>query len=219
MEKTENAGSRKTEAESKKKEATKKVWTNHKGQDVPFAYISKFDKAKETLINRQIKQADAVSQRLEKFKKEAMMEMDEMIELMYKQHGMERKTDSKGNITMYNFNKSLKIEVKVQDIIDFDDRIQLAQTCINDFLTLKTQGADADLSTLVNSAFTTSKGRLDKNRVLGLFQLKIKHELWEKAMELIKESITTNNTRRYISFYKRVGDDQYKLINLNFSSL
>ena len=194
-------------------------FTNHRGENVPADYVSPYDKKKEQVAARLIKNAEKLSKKLIEFKQKSMSEADALIDQMYRDHFMERNPDSKGNITVFNFDKSLKFEIKVQDIIEFDDRIQLAQQSINEFLKEKTEGADQDLSTLVNSAFTTTKGRLDKNRVLGLFQLKIKHPLWDKAMELIKESITTNNTRRYISFYRRIGDNQYKLINLNFSSL
>ncbi len=202
-----------------KKTKTQKTWINHRGENVPADYVSPYDKKKEQVAARLIKNAEKLSKKLIEFKQKSMSEADALIDQMYRDHFMERNPDSKGNITVFNFDKSLKFEIKVQDIIEFDDRIQLAQQSINEFLKEKTEGADQDLSTLVNSAFTTTKGRLDKNRVLGLFQLKIKHPLWDKAMELIKESITTNNTRRYISFYRRIGDNQYKLINLNFSSL
>lgn len=198
---------------------TEKTWTDHKGETVPAKYIDAYTKSKEKTIIKIVEQAEKLSAQLLNFKTGAFMLCDNLNDNLFENNNTERKAGTKGNYTLFSFDKSIKVEVNVQDIIDFDDRIQVAQAKINEFLELKTKGADQDLSLLVNNAFKTTKGRLDKSRVLGLFSLKIKHQLWDEAMDLIKQSITTNSTRRYISISRRQEDGRYKLINLNISSI
>jgi len=195
----------------------KKIWKNHKGETVPDKYVDSYEKKKEKLIMKIVKEAEKLNKDLSAYKEFTFLKSDELFDEMFKNNNMER--TNQRNYTLYSFDKSLKIEVNTQDVIDFDDRIQLAQAKINEFLEKKTAGADQDLSLLVNNAFKTTKGRLDKARILGLFSLKITHVLWNEAMDLIKQSITTNTTRRYVSVWKRQPDGKYVQIQLNFSAL
>ena len=201
--------------ESKPKKS--KMWINHKGESVPDKYVDFYDKKKEKIINQMVARANKLNEVLEEYKKLIFEKADGLFDDMFKAHNMEKTTQR--NFTLYSFDKSLKIEISTQDIVDFDDRIQLAQAKINEFLELKTQGADPDLSIIINNAFKTSKGRLDKSRIFGLFSLKITHHLWNEAMDLIKQSITTNNTRRYATLWRRQQDGKYVQIQLNFSAL
>ena len=64
-----------------------------------------------------------------------------------------------------------------------------------------------------------SKGKLDKRRILGLQKLKIEDPEWEEAMQIINDSIQIERTKRYVAFFERDEDGEYKPIVLNFSSL
>ena len=200
-------------------EKTKKQWTDHRGEVVPDKYVSSYDKQKERIILKVLKNAEKLNKELIDFKAIIFGDCDKLFDLMFVENNTEKKNNHKGNYTLFTFDKQFKIEVNVQDIVDFDDKIQVAQAKINEFIELKTNGADMDLSVLVNNAFKTTKGRLDKARILGLFSLKIKHPLWDAAMDLIKQSITTNNTKRYASVWKRNTDGKYTQIQLNFSAI
>jgi hypothetical protein len=197
----------------------KKQWVNHKGEIVPEKYVSGYDKKKEKVLLKLLSSSEKLSNLLHAHKAEIFKETDNLIELMYKEHNSSRPEDYKGNYTIFSFDKQIRLTIKVSEVIDFDDKIKIAQDKINKFLEEKTKGADQDLSLLVNNAFKTSKGRLDKNRVLGLFSLKINHPLWNEAMELIKSSITTNHTKRYATVAKRDKEGNYKDIMLNISSI
>jgi hypothetical protein len=54
---------------------------------------------------------------------------------------------------------------------------------------------------------------------LQLFSYKIKNARWEKAMTLLKDSITTNHSKRYIKVLERDSNGEYQNINVQFSSL
>jgi len=195
----------------------KEIWTDYQGNDVPVKYVSSYDKKKEKVINKIATEASKINEMLEDFKKRMFAECDKLFDEMFKANDLEKIAQK--NYTLYSFDKSFKIEVTSQDVVDFDDRIQLAQAKINEYLKIKTDGADQELSILVNNAFKTKKGRLDKARIFGLFPLKINHLLWLEAMELIKNSIVTNYTRRYAVLYVRDDEGKYIQVQLNFSAI
>lgn len=95
----------------------------------------------------------------------------------------------------------------------------MAQIKLNQYVHEITKGSNSEIQQIINHAFTTRKGSLDKARILSLFQLKIDNPLWTEAMELIKGSIETNKTKRYCSVSQRNDEGEYNQIQLNFSSL
>jgi hypothetical protein len=194
-----------------------KIWTNHKGETVPAKYVPKMDKLKERTAIKLHKQALDLNKRLTAFKKNLIDECDAIYEQMLKDAKIP--TGKKGNYSITTFDKSIKIEVAVQEKIEFNDNINLAQAKIEAFLEEKTAGIDHDLHTLVNSAFQTNKGRLDTKRILGLFSLEIKHPTWLEAMELVKKSIDRNYSKRYMRVFQRDAEGQYHNIDLNLSSI
>lgn len=194
-----------------------KKWINHLGQEVPTAYVPTLDKKKEKAAIKYFKQAKKISEKLKELKTAVLEDCDSIYEEMCEAEDV--RTGKKGNYTVQTFDKSIKIEVNVQERIDFDDQINLAQAKINEFLEEKTQGIDHDLQSLINSAFQTSKGRLDTKRILGLFKLNIKAAKWKQAMELIRKSIDRNISKRYVRIFERNDEGEYKAIELNFSSI
>jgi uncharacterized protein HemY len=129
------------------------------------------------------------------------------------------KKNHKGNYSITSFNKNIKIEITIQERVEFDDLIQVAQEKINEYLEKKTGDIDNDLRQIINLAFKTTKGRMDVKRVLGLFKLNIKNKLWLEAMEILKKSISRNTSKRYMRVWKKDASGEYKTIELNFSSI
>jgi len=197
---------------------TDKIWADHRGNEVPREYVPAFDRHNEQVVARILRDAERISTQLAKFKEQAFAQADKLYKLMLKEANVSE-SDRKGNFTLTSFDKSVKIEVNVSDRIDFDDNITLAQMKLNEFIKSKTDGTDRELATLVNHAFTTRKGRLDKARVFGLLQLNIKNSVWNEAMELIRKSITTNSSVRYMEIAVKDDAGKYVPVKLNFANI
>lgn len=197
---------------------TDKVWHDHRGNAVPREYVPAFERANEAKIGALYTEASKLANQLKSFKDRAFTLADDIYAEMLKNAKIEA-TNRKGNYSLLSFDKTVKIEVNVADRIDFDNNITLAQEKLNEFIRSKTEGADQDLSVLVNQAFTTTKGRLDKARIFGLMQLNIKGEMWADAMELIRKSITTNSSVRYMEFSAKDDEGRYIPVRLNFAVL
>jgi len=194
-----------------------KIWKDHNGNTIPAKYIPAIDKKREAVALTVYKKGLAAQERLRKLKEEAFLLTDDIWDRMLEEAKVKKLT--KGNYSITTFDKEIKIEVNVQEIIDFDDNIQLAHEKIKEYLALKTNGTDAEIHELINHAFSTSKGKMDVKRILGLFKLKITNRIWLEAMGLIKKSISRNHSKRYMRIWKKNEEGQYIALDLNFSSL
>lgn len=205
---------------------TKKEWTNHRGEVIPVRYIPALEIEEDKIAEKLINEAQKVSNKLKELKQKAFdmadafyaKKRDEKLNAKTQKEGSEKK-QPKGNYTITSFDKSLKIEVNINDVIEFDDDINLAQEKIAEFLDNLTQDAHKDLRVIVMNAFRTRKGKLDKGRVLELQNYKIEHPVWLEAMELIKSSIETNRTRRYMKMWIRDENGKYNEIPLSFPAI
>lgn len=197
---------------------TDKVWHDHRGNEVPRIYVPVEEVKTELQIAKIYNKAEKLSTALKMYKAEAFEIADAIYGEMLKNANITA-TDRKGNYSLTSFDKTVKIEVNVSNSISFDSNITLAQEKLNEFIRTKTEGVDQDLSILVNQAFTTRKGRLDKARIFDLMQLNIKGQLWADAMELIRKSITTNSSVRYMEISSKDDEGRYIPVKLNFASL
>lgn len=195
----------------------KKVWKNHNGMEVPAAYVPKEDKERERIVSKCIKDAKILHDRLDYFKTMLLVECDAFYEELLAKNNV--KSQGKGNYSLTSFDKLLKIEVNVSERIEFDDNIQVAHAKIKEYLDEITKDSNTDIQQIVNTAFQTSKGKMDVKRVLGLFELHISHPKWREAMELIKGSISRNNSKRYVRIWEKDANGEYQNIDLNFSSI
>lgn len=195
-----------------------KIWKDHKGNEIPEKYVPELDKIKDKMVLKTLKQAKIISAQLAKFKKGLMTEADIIFYKMLEEANIDN-DQRKGNLTICSFDKSIKVEIKVSDRIQFDDNITLAQAKLSEYIDLKMEGTDRDIAELINSAFQTDKGKLDNKRIFSLFRMKIKHPLWIEAIELIKKSIQINSTTKYITVYEKDADGKYQNIDLNMSSI
>jgi len=195
----------------------KKIWKDLKGNEVPAQYVPAIDKERERVALKHLATAEKLSAQLEKFKTEVLEDCDAIYVRMLEENNIP--PTSKGGFSISTFDRNVKIEMTIQERIEFDDLITVAHEKIKQFLEEKTKGVDMELAALVNQAFETRKGRMDTKRVLGLFRLQITHPLWVEAMELIKKSINRNDSKRYVQIFKKDDNGQYVSVNLNFAAI
>ncbi|WP_346856552.1 DUF3164 family protein [uncultured Draconibacterium sp.] len=199
-------------------QAKEKHWIDVDGTAVPKKYIDATTLKKERVVGKVLTKTLAFQKKAVELKESIMTDCDDLYFEMAKQAGVKIE-ERKGNYQITSFDKEVKIEMKVSDRIEFDEHINFAQAKIQEFLAMKTAGIDTDLSELINSAFQTKKNRLDTKSIFKLFTLKIKHPIWDEAMDLIKKSIQKNKSVRYLTIFEKDDEGKYKQIQLNFSAL
>lgn len=198
-------------------------WKDESGISVPYNRITPLERKKERFANKLAKSAQKACEILLSFKEEMNSANEEILETIRQENDV--KLDGKGNFTWYNFNRTIKIEVNVNEAIKFDEiKIEAAKEKLITLIRDNISGDDFIIS-IVEDAFQTSRGKLDARKILGLqkhtSRIKSKgiKEQWEDAMRLINESITRPKSKSYQKVWLKEKDGSYKPIELNFSAL
>jgi len=191
-------------------------WQDAKGESVPPKYIERQVKVRDRVVRRAYGRAVRLQVQLFKAKKDVVSMVDGYLEALAGQYSDEWK----GNAELVTFDGRLKLEVKVSDGLEFDERLQLAKQKIDDCLRRWSGGARDEIKALIGRAFQVdTKGRINVRSILTLRQFKFDDPVWRTAMDLIADSLRVKLTRRYINIYERnEHTGRYELLQLNWSS-
>lgn len=194
---------------------------NAEGLDIPLTLVPKIDLEGDKIANKIAKDADKLSELLRAKKIEWLSQCDNWFEQLTAQLKASDKIHGKGkgNYTITSYDKSIKIEINIGMRIEFDSKIKLAQEQINKYIDQLTTGAKDEIRIIATNAFSTTRGNLDTKKVMSLFSYQIKAPLWLQAMEILKQSITTNVSKRYINIFKKDEEGKYKAIIIQFSAI
>lgn len=192
-------------------------WIDQRGRAVPPKYIEVGVKARDRLVRRiavkAVKQHDQISAA----KEEVLRMIDAYLTQVAEQHG----EAWKGNAELITFDGRWKVEIKVSEALEFDERLQIAKQKIDACLRRWTGNARTEVQTIVNHAFQVdSKGRINVRSILTLRQFRFKDSEWSAAMELIADSLRVRATRRYVNvYYRHKGTGKFVMLPLNWSAV
>lgn len=196
-------------------------WYDESGAAIPYNRITKAERLMERHAARILKQAEKLNESLTSFKTEVKDLCREAYEAFMQEKGIDRET--KGNFTWYNFNRSIKIEVSINERIEFDDlTIEAAKSLFDAFLENSITSKNEFAKQMIIDAFETQRARkMDVKRILQLtrYESKIKDALFSEAVSLINEAIRRPDSRTYFRVWKKSTDGKYQNIDLNFSSI
>lgn len=199
-----------------------KTWKDEKGMDIPYSRVTKTERYKETAAGRIAKQALALNADLAAFKKACA----ETCEAAYQKDLANGKAPVKGGYTLYNFDRSVKVERSMNEQIQFDENlIGAAKEKFDTFLQEGTNGVDDIIRQLIMEAFSsTRKGKLDSKKVMNLLSYKErisekKYPTFHEALSLIEQSIRRPDSRTYYRIWIKGDGGEYTNIDLNFSSI
>lgn len=198
-----------------------KMWADETGTEIPYSRTTKYERQAERSLASMAKEAVKINEGLAAFKERIRQESMELYELFCQENGG-KPGKGRGGATFYNFDRSIKMEVSIHDLISFDENtIELAKQKLDELLNDGLTGAKDFVKPLVMEAFNTSGGRLDTKKVLGLKRhaAKVRQPLYDEAMALIDKAIRRPQTREYYRVWVRDERGEYQDIQLNFSAI
>ena len=198
-------------------------WIDETGNSIPFNRTTKSERLKEKYSNKILKEAQNATEKLKSLRDLMDVAIGEILEECRIENSV--KLDGKGNFTWYNFNRSIRVEVNINELITFDEiKLESAKEKLSSLIRDNTKGDDFILS-IVEQAFQTTTGKLDTKRILSLkkhtsriVNLSIKNT-WQEAMYLIDQSISRPSSKKYMKVYLKDETGEYQNIPLNFSNL
>lgn len=197
------------------------IWIDESGMKIPVNRITAVERLMERKATEVCTKAVSINAQLVAFKELIKAASNEVYDRFMEQKGIDPAT-TKGFFTWYNFDHSVKIEVSIQDRITFDDMtIAAAQETLNAFLGEVVDSKFDFVKDLVRDAFSTSRGRLDAKKVLGLikYRERINHPKFHDATSLIESAIRRPDSKTYYRIFVRNEEGQYEAIELNFSNV
>jgi len=203
-----------------------KIWQDENGIVIPANRITASEKLRERACDKLLKESEKVSNKIAELKAMFGELTDEVYEAVMAENNVDT-ADRKGNFTFFNFNRSIKVEVDVNERIEFDDAmIAVAKEHLDVFITNATGTAIDDMiREMINDAFSTSRGKLDTKKVLNLTRYRSrvdgeKYPNFHAAIDAIEKAIRKPTSKRYHRISIKKNDEEgYESINLNFSSL
>lgn len=197
------------------------LWRDETGMEIPFNRITPYERLAERTTAKLAKEAEKVHNGLTEFKTLIKNEAIKLYEAFCKENNG-KIGQGKGNATFYNFDRSIKFEVAVNEAISFDENtIALAKTKLDDLLSEGLGGAKEWVKELVMDAFQTSGGKLDPKKILGLRRhaQRINDPRYDEVMKLIDKGIRKPKSKEYFRVWVRASNGEYDDIQLNFSAI
>lgn len=198
----------------------KEFMMNAQGSYVPIANVKPVDKLRDDLVRSLMLKTKEVQKLIERHRLDCWDDISAFLSLSASEHGVEF-GGKKGNITLLSYDGKYKVVIANQDYISFNEKLQIAKELIDECIKKWSSGASANLIALLNDAFKVDKqGKISTDKILGLRRLEINDPTWTEAMKAISDSITIEDSKRYIRFYeRRDSDGKYEHISLSPSSL
>lgn len=199
-------------------------WKDEKGSEIPVNRITAFEKKRERFAGNLLKKSMVINDHLNGFKNEMKSLCDELFTEFMDEYASKNPNGKKpkGNFTWYNFDRSIRVEVSINERIEFDDlSIEACKSKLDEFLAISIESKDEFIKEMVMDAFETSKGNLDSKKVMSLlrYEQKIKSPLFKDAMQLLKSAIRRPDSKTYFRIAALNSDGKYQNIELNFSSI
>jgi hypothetical protein len=202
------------------------TWVNAAGDAVPFKFVPKSDKRKEELagkLHATALKVEASIAALHTTMRAAFKEVEQLVKAEYElKNGKKKAVGEKGNITWFNFDRSIKIEANVNDIVKWDSALMTESlTLLNSYISSSMSDANVLIAGLVKSAFSNTKGMIDTAKVYQILrhEEQIKDKRFQKACELIKQASSIDRTKLYMRIWEKGEDGEYRNVNLNFSNI
>lgn len=196
-------------------------WKDESGVEIPYNRTTKAERLMERHSAKILRDALVVNKRLAEFK-DLIRELSQQAYEAFMEEKQSNK-ETKGNFTWYNFDRSIKIEVSINEPIQFDDlTIKAAKEKFDAFMNANLSSKNEFVKQMIIDAFQTQRsGQLDTKRVMNLtrYERKINDPDFSRAVELINESIRRPKSKTYFRVWQKDASGEYQNIELNLSSI
>ena len=198
--------------------AGKNYLRDGKGSLVPVESVKAADMLEDETVRKIVGFARDLSAQVARFKEHTFNDLSSFEGLLAQEYGA-TKGGAKGNKTFMTFDGKMKVQVAVQDYIDFGPQLQIAKGLIDECLNEWAADANAELRTIVTRAFNTDKaGKINRAEIFMLLRLDIRDERWRRAMDAIRDAMRVVGSKTYVRCYERESVfDEFRAITIDLA--
>ncbi len=201
---------------------TAEFWIDEQGINVQRKRLQESDKLNESIAYKIAKKAAGLNADLIAFKSEVNKLLEKSMKTFLKENGVDKIGKGKGGYTLYNFDKSIKIVVKNNDILSYDDnKLALAKGLLDEFLSEEVSSTKDVIKEMVIGAFSNTKGSVDNKQIAKLisYRTKVKSKKYDEATDILIGAAIVNGSKSYTQVFVRKENGEYEDIQLNWSSI
>ena len=202
------------------KQQTGPAWADANGNKIPVSRITQLEKLSEkhavTIADSGMKLQASMLKFKEHLRK-LTVEVRDMFLAENNANGAAR-----DSFTFYNFNKEIKVEVKVNETIRFDeDKLKVCKDKFMSFLERSITSSNEFVKGIVMAAFETKRGKFDAPKLLDLLKYRktVNDAEFSEALDALEHATNRAKTKMYFAVYIKSGDGEYVPLSLNFSAL
>ena len=192
---------------------------NTQGAMIPLENISALDIERSDLVETIASAWKLQHDSLRAFKQSILADIHAFTELASEQHGV-RIAGKKGNMTLMSFDGQYRLQVSIANALSFNEKLHIAKELIDECITTWSDGANANITTLINAAFEVdSQGKMSTAKIFGLLKLQMNDETgkWASAMKLISDSVEVISSKEYVRLYERTSSGEYRYLSLDIA--
>lgn len=174
-----------------------------KGRLIPLGLIKPQRLLEDEMVRKVFRFALDLSAQVARFKGHTFADLNSFQTLLEQHYGA-KQGGEKGNVTFSTFDDTMRIEVKIADILTFGAELQVAKKLVDECLV--EWGADSHeaIRALVNRVFNVEKeGQINRGEIFSLLAMEVEDARWQRAMGAIRDSIHVTGTKAYLRFRMR----------------
>lgn len=181
----------------------KQYMQDAKGALVPVETIKPADLLEDETVRKIMAYAGDLSAQIGRFRGHTMTDLGEFDALLEQEYGV-TKRGRKGNCTYQSFDGLLKVQVQVQDTVDFGPQLQVAKALLDECMNEWAADARPEIRAIITRAFNTDKeGKVNRSEIFMLLRLDIEDPRWQEAMRAIRDAMRVTCSKEYVRFYER----------------
>ena len=201
--------------------ASGRVLKNSRGNEIAIENVRPEHIKRDVTVTKIMELGEDLQQRMLNSKKKIEKLISSYSDYFKRLNGFTDKDEDLNNVQLSNYSNTIRVVVKSNKVIEFDEHLQLAEMKIKECMKKWGKDSHPALVEIINQVFKTDKkGFVNKNAILGLFQYKIENVAWKEAMALIQKSIQVVERKQYLQIqFRESKDAEWETLDLNFSSL
>lgn len=171
------------------------------GSFVSLETLEPSKKLAHELVTELFQKAEKLAAELSDLKQLSLTEMQAYREMMMADYNV-TVGGQEGNLSLRSVCGKMKVELSVAKFVSFGPELEAAKGLLDEFLNDELEGSSDVIREIVTGAFAlNSKGRINRDGILGLQKHKFESPLWQRAMKAIQEATIRDATATYIRFY------------------
>jgi len=205
---------------SEKKAVSGRMEDEH-GSLVRVDRIKTHDLIRDKLVRELCADCSVISLEIQTLKSRVSSKIQDLIDRMFADYG-HKIGGKKGNVTLFSYDKSLKLERSQQDRETTNEHILVAKQLVDECIKAWAKGAKKDLQALVQKYFRTDgKGSYSVQDLKKLMKMDIgvDDQNWQTAMKALAGSIEMSHTETYYRAFFRNETGGYESIPLNITDV